>query len=260
MLFGLFRRRRRIRIDVASLCECGPVRAENQDRVLVNRRGLVFCVADGMGGGEGGGEASAIVCRELAAVLRRRTDFVDRVHLVDEAIRRADEMVRAYAAKAGYRQMGSTVTVLVGDPEDGRSAIVGNIGDSRVYCLHGDEFRQLTRDHTMESEILRRSGARGGAPSLLEARASALSHVLTRAVGVGDDVHADWRKVDLFEGDVFLVCSDGVHGAMPQDVLKDALAQGGRASEMVERIRRAVLASGAADNFSAVVVKIGGAQ
>jgi len=257
MLFGILKRRRRRRVDIASLCECGLVRRENQDHVLVNRRGLVFCVADGMGGGEGGGEASEVVCGEIASVLKRRTEFGERIRLVDEAIRRADAEVRARAAKAGYRQMGSTVTVLVADPEDGRSAVVGNIGDSRVYCLRGGGLRQLTRDHTMGNELMKRTGERGSL-AMLDARSAAFSHVLTRAVGVGKDVRPDWRKVDMNEGDVFLVCSDGVYGAIPSDAVRNALAQGGRASEMVERLRTAVLAGGAADNFSAIVVKVGG--
>lgn len=257
MLFGLFRRRRSIHVEIASFCECGPVRRENQDHVLVNRRGLVFCVADGMGGGEGGGVASEIVCREISKAVSRRTDFPERVRLVDAAVRRADADVRAYAAKAGYRQMGSTATVFVGDPEDGRSAVVGNVGDSRVYCLRAGEMRQLTHDHTMEREILRRNSSRQQTPAT-EARASMLAHVLTRAVGVGTEARLEWRKVDMREGDVFLLCSDGVYGYIAPQALKDAVASGGSAKAIAARISALVEERGAHDNFSAIVVKIGG--
>jgi protein phosphatase len=257
MLFGFFRRRRSIHVEIASFCKCGFVRRENQDHILVNRRGLVFCVADGIGGGEGGGVASEIVCREISRSVSKRTDFPERARLVDAAIRRADAEVRAYAAKAGYRQMGSTATVFVGDSEDGRSAVVGNVGDSRVYCLRADEMRQLTHDHTMEREILRGNSSRP-LSAATEARASMLAHMLTRAVGVGNDACLEWRKVDMREGDVFLLCSDGVYGFLTPQELKDAVGSGGSAKEVAARISTRVEEHGAPDNFSAIVVKIGG--
>ena len=257
MLFGLIKLRRRVHVDISSLSECGPVRRENQDHILVSRRGLVFCVADGMGGGEGGGTASSIVCREMNKVLAKRTDFPERVRLVDGAVCAADAEVRAFAAKAGYRQLGTTVTILVADPEDGRSAAVGNIGDSRVYRLREGELKQLTRDHTMEREILRRRSVRQVDASV-ETRASMLSHVLTRAVGVGNESKLDWRKIDMHAGDVFLVCSDGVYGFVKPDALKAALASGEAAKDIVRRIGDLVLEGGAGDNYSAIVVKIGG--
>ena len=165
--------------------------------------------------------------------------------------------MRAFAAKAGYRQMGTTVTILVADPEDGRSAAVGNIGDSRVYRLREGELKQLTRDHTMEREILRRRSVRQVDASV-ETRASMLSHVLTRAVGVGNESKLDWRKIDMHAGDVFLVCSDGVYGFVKPDALKAALASGEAAKDIVRRIGDLVLEGGAGDNYSAIVVKIGG--
>ena len=256
-MFGLFKRRRRIHVDISHFSECGPVRRENQDNVFVNRRGLVFCVADGMGGGEGGAIASGMICRQLGASLAKRTDFPERVRLVDDAVRRADAEVREFAAKAGFKQMGSTATVLVVDAEDGRSAVVGNIGDSRVYCLSAGEFRQLTNDHTMEREIFRHHSSRPGG-QMAETRASMLSHVLTRAVGVGQNTRLDWKKVDMHSGDVFLLCSDGVHGMVPPALLKGALSEGGRAKDIAERICALVESAGASDNFSGIVVKIGG--
>ena len=253
-MFGFFRARR-FRVDIASFSECGLVRPSNQDHIFVNRRGLVFCVADGMGGGEGGAEASDIICQEIAASLKRRMDFGDRVRAVDESIRRADTAVRVYAKKAGFRQMGSTVTVMIADSEDGRSAAVGNIGDSRIYRFRAGVLKQLTDDHTMVDEIRRRTG-RG--MTVYDARTAMFSHVLTRAVGVGSDVRADWRKIDMRKGDAYLVCSDGVHGVVPQDAIRGAFALGGKSAEIAERIRDLVLACGAPDNFSAIVVQIGG--
>ena len=127
MLFGLMGGGRRFKVDVAFTSERGFVRKENQDHVIVDQKALVFCVADGMGGGEAGGEASDIVCRNVDSVLHDYAGFADRVRLVDEAIRRADGDIRSVAASAGYRQMGSTVAVLV---SDGRRILgVVSLGD-----------------------------------------------------------------------------------------------------------------------------------
>ena len=238
MLFGLVGTQRKFKTDVAFTSECGLVRRENQDHLVADPKTLVFCVADGMGGGEAGGEASAAVCRNVDSVLHERASFADRVRLVDDAIHRADGEIRAVSAAAGYRQMGSTVAVLVSD----------------------GKLRQLTRDHTLTAEILSHRLPQGAKP-LADVRALALSHVLTRAVGVGQErLKVDWRKVDVKEGDVMLLCSDGVHGAVAPSALAAAMVAGGGAKEMLGRICSLVVASGARDNYSAVVVKIGGAK
>ena len=256
MLFGLVGTQRKFKTDVAFASECGLVRRENQDHLVADPKALVFCVADGMGGGEAGGEASAAVCRNVDSVLHERASFADRVRLVDDAIHRADGEIRAVSAAAGYRQMGSTVAVLVSDGK--RIAAVGNVGDSRVYRLRDGKLRQLTRDHTLTAEILSHRLPQGAKP-LADVRALALSHVLTRAVGVGQErLKVDWRKVDVKEGDVMLLCSDGVHGAVAPSRLAAAVAAGGGATEILGRICSLVVASGAKDNYSAVVVKIGG--
>ena len=257
MLFGLMGGSRRFKVDVAFTSERGLVRKENQDHVIVDQKALVFCVADGMGGGEAGGEASDIVCRNVDSVLHDYAGFADRVRLVDEAIRRADGDIRSVAASAGYRQMGSTVAVLVSDGR--RIAAIGNVGDSRVYRLRAGRLQQITRDHTLAEELAQHS-SRSARP-VADVHALSLSHVLTRAVGVGQEpLKVDWHKVDVVEGDVLLLSSDGVHGFVPHPVLLDAVQVGGSAMEIVDRIAALVVESGARDNYSAIVVKIGGAK
>ena len=257
MLFGLMGGRRKFRVDVAYTSERGLVRKENQDHVIADPKALVFCVADGMGGGDAGGEASEIICRNVDSVLHDYASFADRVRLVDDAIRRADGDIRSVAASAGYRQMGSTAAVLVSDGR--RIAAIGNVGDSRVYRLRAGRLQQITKDHTLAEELAQHS-SRSARP-VSDVHALALSHVLTRAVGVGlEPIKVDWHKVDVVEGDVLLLCSDGVHGFVPHPVLARALLAGGSAREIVDRIAALVVESGARDNYSAIVVKIGGAK
>ena len=258
MLFGLMGERRKFKVDVAFMSERGLVRKENQDHVVADPKTLVFCVADGMGGGEAGGEASNIVCRCVDSVLHDCASFADRVRLVDDAIRRADGDIRTFAANAGFRQMGSTAAVLVSDGK--RIAAIGNVGDSRVYRMRAGRLQQITKDHTLAEELAQHCPSRIAKP-FADIRAIALSHVLTRAVGVGQEpLKVDWHKIDVVDGDVLLLCSDGVHGSVPHPMLLGAVLAGGSSKEIIDRIATMVVESGARDNYSAIVVKIGGSK
>ncbi len=251
-------RRRRVRIDVAALSDRGLVRAENQDHVWVNRGRLFYCVADGMGGGDGGAKASEIVCRCLGAAVAPRTDFAERLKRIHEALAKANADIRAYAAQAGFtRQMASTAALLAVDPATCRQAVVGFIGDSRVYQLRAGALVQLTHDHTIACELSRHPASRAVAEGLKD-RSLAIAHMLTRAVGVQPDVDPEWRRVDVRRADTFLVCTDGLYDAASEAAIRDALAAGGTAKEIAARLGRLAVAGGAGDNYSLVVVKIGG--
>ena len=107
-------------------------------------------------------------------------------------------------------------------------------------------------------ELMSRRPVQGAKP-FADVRYLALSHVLTRAVGVGQEpLKVDWHKIDVVDGDVLLLCSDGVHGFVPHSVILDAVLAGGSAREIVDRIAAIVVENGARDNYSAIVVKIGG--
>ncbi|MBQ6137478.1 MAG: serine/threonine-protein phosphatase [Kiritimatiellae bacterium] len=257
MLLDWFRQKRRVyTIESASLSDRGLVRADNQDHVVAYRGRASFCVADGMGGGEGGAKASELVCRHFVKAVVARRGFADRIRRVAEAIDRANADIRDFADGAGYRQMGSTVAALVLDEGASFQAIVAHVGDSRVYRYRAGVLEQLTRDHTMASELTRRAcGATAAAA--LAGRTSVLSHVLTRAIGIEDTVKVDWRRVDFRAGDQFLVCSDGVYDMIDHDGIRKAFAQGGRPRDVVERLAAGVVRGGAADNYSIVVLRIG---
>lgn len=243
--------RKRIFVDVASVCERGLVRPDNQDHVLVNRRNCVFCVADGMGGGDGGAEASEIVCSTISEAVARRTDFANRLRLVDVALAKANSSIHDHAVAHGYAKMATTATVLVLDAEESDNAVVGNIGDSRIYRFRHDKLKQLSRDHTMANELI--SCTQSSTDAIVR---RSLSHVLTRAVGVEPELAVDWRRIEVRHGDAFLLCSDGVYDMVDDGELRAAFAADGNASAIVRRISEKAIAAGAEDNFSIVVVKV----
>lgn len=245
----IFRSRPALRLDIASCCECGPVRYENQDSILVDRRNRVFAVADGMGGADGGAEASAAVVKEIAGKLGLRPSLPMLVRRVDEAVAAANCKILDFSRRAGYSGMGSTLTLLA----VGRagSAIVGNIGDSRVYRYRSGEFAPLTRDHSLVNDFTAESGDTEAAVVR-----KLFSNVITRAVGMSDDAAVEWNRIDVQQGDAFLVCSDGVHGYVGIDSIRGAFAAGGRAKDICAKLSRRVLGAGAPDNYSIIVVKV----
>lgn len=252
----LRRRKRRFDVDSATFSDRGLVRPDNQDHVLAyGARGL-YCIADGMGGGEGGAKASEIACASISRAVSRRTDFAERVKRTDEALRSANVEIRDYAAKAGYRQMATTAAVLLLDLAEGRQGVVGSVGDSRVYRFRGGELVQLTRDHTMACELSRTIGGRAMSAGI-SGREHLLSHVLTRAIGIEPEVKPEWRRIDFAAGDAFLVCSDGLYDMADAAAIRAAVAAGGRAKDVVARLAETVVKNGASDNYSMIVVKVG---
>ena len=249
-------KKKTIAIEVASFSDRGLVRPDNQDHLLVNRRNNVFCIADGMGGGEGGAQASEILCDSVAKAVSRRAEFGELVRNVDGAFSVANEAIRKFALDHGYRQMATTAAVLILDSEEGGHAMVGNIGDSRIYRFRNGEMKVLTRDHTMVGELLRKIGANSHfAPEELS-RNNSLAHVLTRAVGSEGKVKADWRRTEVKDGDLFLLCTDGVYDMIDFHALRGAFAAGGKSSEIMARLQDLVLSGGAEDNYSMIVLKI----
>lgn len=229
------------RFEVSAVCDIGKVRSENQDAILVREDAGLFAVADGMGGGMDGALASRWVCDALGEA--------ESAAQLDAAIARANDRIRYYAQARRYRMMGSTLAlVAAGNFAPAGQALVGWIGDSRVYLHSGGEMRLLTRDHTVRNAI-----AGGELPpsqrSVLSAQPSLLS-LLTRAIGMETEIRMDSCLVELLPGDRLLICSDGVHGMLGAEELGALL--GG--DDPVLAISAAVRARGAADNFSMIVL------
>ena len=249
-------RRRRLHLRVVSVSEKGLVREENQDSLYVNRRQGVFAVADGMGGGEGGAAASAIVCGALRKSLRFGASFHSTIAKVSDAIRFANSEIRRAAVKAGYRHMGSTVTAFMIDRKTEKTAVIGYVGDSRVYRSRFGTLTQLTYDHTMTGELMRRSATKAMFASF-SGRNSPLAHVLTRAAGAEEEVHPDWCKIDLRRGDRYLICTDGVYDELSDGEIREFLKMKAPLREISRRLSAAIEKAGAGDNYSFIIIETG---
>lgn len=233
--------------DSFGITHRGAVRAANEDAVLVRPDagpGLgLFAVADGMGGHEAGEVASALVVECLAA-LAPAASGVALLRAAAGALAEANRALRRLAGPG--RCIGTTALVLVASA--GRVAWVW-AGDSRLYRWRAGRLVPLTRDHRYVETLVAQGLI---APEAAEAHP--LSHVLTRAVGAEDELDLDRGEAEVAAGDVLLLCSDGLTGAVPEAEIARLLG-GGSARAMAEALLETALGLGAEDNVTAVLLR-----
>src|SRR5262245_31338535 len=230
-------------VEVAHLSDTGRIRHHNEDRSLASPRVLV--VADGMGGAKAGEVAA-----QMAVDAVRR--LVGPVHEGDVrgAVERANRAIRRLASddpdKSG---MGTTFTAAM--LEDGRLDVV-HVGDSRAYLWRDGKLRQLTEDHSVVAELLRR-----GSISPEDAETHPHRNVITRALGAEPEVTVDTFSEYLRDGDVVLLCSDGLSSYVSEEdiarALGDAVTLADAAKALVERANGA----GGTDNVTVVLARVG---
>lgn len=231
------------RIESDARTHEGRVREHNEDSYCAREPNGLWAVADGMGGHEGGEWASAKIVEKLDALELPR-DLEASCALVKDAIERANRAILLEAQRRG-RQMGSTVVTILVEGE--RYAVLW-VGDSRAYLLRDGALKQLSRDHSQVQEMVDRGIMR---PE--EAVGHPMSHILSRAVGVREEVQVDTVTGDVLPGDVFLLCSDGLHGYVGEADIARLLARGAP-DAATEQLVELTLANGAPDNVTVVAI------
>ncbi len=230
-------------VELADLSDTGRVRRHNEDRSL--GRPPVIAVADGMGGAKAGEIAAQLAVEEVAR-LEEPIGLGD----VREAVGRANSAIRRMARddpdKSG---MGTTFTAAM--LEDGRLDVV-HVGDSRAYLWRDGRLRQLTEDHSVVAELVRR-----GTISPEDAEHHPHRNVITRALGAEPEVVVDTFSEYLRDGDVVLLCSDGLSSYVAEPeiaaALDDSVTLADAARALVERANRA----GGTDNVTVVLARVG---
>ena len=221
----------------------------NEDAMVIDPAIGLFVVADGMGGHNAGEIASALAVKSLQEFLGRADDANEST--VAEALCLAnDQVLNAATSNPTYEGMGTTVVAAC--VRDG-SLVFGSVGDSRIYRMSGGTLEQLTDDDSWVSRVLP-----ADAIGSEEASRHPMRHVLTKVVGLREDMEPSVGSSQFVSGDTLLLCSDGLHGVVNDAAIASLLAQTGSveaiASELVER----ALSSGSTDNITAVVVRRSG--
>lgn len=242
-------------MKLAGKTDIGMVRSTNQDtfriEALDENLGLAL-ICDGMGGVQGGDRASALARRTITGVIRAGcADAVARGTVHDLLLQAVYEANRAIYLEAmvdpELHGMGTTAVTAVITPD---MAYIAHVGDSRLYQLRGEQFFQVTRDHSRVQQLLDE-----GAITPAEALTHPDRNVITRAVGVDRDVDVDLLDLPLQPGDKLLLCTDGLSGICEDTVIAGAL-YGLPAEEAADHLIHLANMGGGYDNITVVIAEM----
>jgi PPM family protein phosphatase len=221
-------------------------RKTNEDTFLVDLRLGLFVVADGMGGHNAGEVASAIAVRTVHDFIAGATPRTERV-LSEGLCLANDQVLNAAVEQPNYAGMGTTVVAacVIGD-----QVLFGSVGDSRIYLYRDGRLTQLTRDDSWVSRVLG-----DDALSADDVQRHPMRHVLTKVVGLREDLEPSMGARPFSAGDMLLLCSDGLHGSVGDELIAETLAREATARAAAETLVRLALDAGASDNVTVIVVR-----
>ncbi len=245
---------------MTGITDPGIMRDHNEDALVLRRENGLAVLADGMGGHQAGEVASAmavdIIERSIGSALdglaaQRPPERRAIKAMVTEAIQQANAAIHGQASsRAECGGMGTTVVVAL---FSGNRVCIGHVGDSRLYRYRAGHLEQLTEDHSMVQELLRR-----GLLTPEEARTSTNKNLVTRALGVEPQVQVDINEQGTQKDDVYLLCSDGL-----SDVLSDSDIElllrtfGGNLEDAARQMVTEANSKGGPDNISVILIHTG---
>ena len=231
--------------------DTGRVRKSNQDSIFLSETPVgplsnLFMVADGMGGHKGGEVASTSARDDLLRELEGKTPSVAALSGAIEEVNR--QIYHQQEHDDALTGMGTTLSVLwMSD----NFVYIGHVGDSRVYLLRDGEFKQMTLDHSLVEQLVRE-----GVLTEEEAQNHPMRNIITRAIGTDESVEVDVVVEERRKGDLWLACSDGLHGLVDDRQMRDALRQYAP-EKAADVLLKAALDAGGRDNVTLVIVHDG---
>jgi protein phosphatase len=250
-----------LRIDACALTDLGRVRKNNEDAYHTDAELDLYVLSDGMGGQAHGEIASRMAVETIVAHCResdsdtattwfgeRRADLCERSNRLASAVRLANLRIYESACQHPEREgMGATI---VAAWLDDRRLSLAHVGDSRAYLLRGGSLEQLTADHSLVAEHVRR-----GVMTPREAEASQLQNILVRALGTQDHVDVDVDEQILLEGDTLLLCSDGLTHMVTDPEIASTLITFQPAQAAAKRLIDLANEYGGLDNVTVIVIR-----
>lgn len=236
-----------------SLTDKGRTRNTNQDYVFCEENAVgsfpnLFIVADGMGGHNAGDTASRMCVEEVVSQIEQSTK-VTPIGIFEQAVAAANEKVfQASISDKALKGMGTTIvaTVVFGD-----TAYIVNVGDSRLY-VYKDTFRQVTIDHSLVEEMVQ-----SGKLHKEDMRTHPNKNIITRALGTNSEVKADCFEIEVDEGDVLLLCSDGLSNMLEDEKIERIIRSNREDMEEAgKQLVQAANEAGGKDNISVVLIQV----
>ncbi|MGH9463367.1 MAG: Stp1/IreP family PP2C-type Ser/Thr phosphatase [Vicinamibacteria bacterium] len=250
-----------MRVDSGSISDVGRKRKSNEDNYCANDEEGLYVVADGMGGHAAGEVASELVTSTIEEFIKLTSSDTDITWPfgVDEALTLSGNRLKTairYANRkllerikesAEYEGMATTVAAVLLERD---KANIAHVGDSRVYLIRGGDIRLLTNDHSWVNEQVM-----SGLIDSEQARTHPLRNVVTRALGGKEGLEVDMQVLELQDGDLLLLCSDGLTSMVEDVAILEVVKAGGReANGVARRLVEAANSSGGEDNITAIAL------
>lgn len=254
-----------MKLEIAAKTDPGCVRQNNEDSLAVDEELGLLLVADGMGGHNSGEVASELASSVVRDNLRRliiegkgpadaarlqpmKMNGPERAKQLEHSVKLANQAI--YEASLKYPKdhgMGTTVVAVLADP---KGMTVAHVGDSRLYVFRKGRLEQLTEDHSLVADQVRR-----GVISKEEAESSGLQNVLTRALGTEREVAVEVGEHPVLKGDVLLLCSDGLTKMVSEPEIGEILAKRPRPLDACDTLIQLSRDRGGVDNITIVIAR-----
>ena len=239
-------------LAIGASTDTGNLRGQNEDAHIAELN--LFAVADGMGGHNAGEVASAMAIEHLRGVA---LTGVASAEAFAQVVRDLNSAIYASATSTtDQRGMGTTLTAAallaptdnVAQPSQ---MVIANVGDSRTYLLRAGELRQLSVDHSYVQELVTE-----GLLTVEEAHTHPRRNIVTRALGIDSQVSVDTWTIPMFDGDRFMLCSDGLVDEVPLDEITELMQEHSAPQQIAERLVTAAKRHGGRDNITVIVVDV----
>jgi serine/threonine protein phosphatase PrpC len=249
-----------VKVQAAARTDLGLVRQNNEDNYYLAETIGLFVVADGMGGHASGEVASKMTVDIIRDYFKGsgkekpvqigpyRKDCSDATNRLASAVRLANMAV--YEASGSHPELQKMGTTVVAALIDGNRLSIAHIGDSRLYLIRAGNIEQLTDDHSIVNEQVKRELI-----TKEEASRSELKNILTRALGMAVDVEVDLAEMTMAPDDILILCSDGLSGMVEDDAMLSVIEESGDPSTACERLVAMANANGGKDNITMVIAR-----
>ena len=238
-------------MDAAGISHIGLVRKKNEDKFILDSNHNLFVICDGMGGHKGGEIASSIAAQIIGNTFRLSYNQ-DKMAALNVAISEANLKIwQAGVEKPEFQEMGTTVTAAI---INDNSLIIANVGDSSIFLLRENQIKKLTTDHTLARQMVV-----DGLLKETEVRSCSYNHVLTRALGVQQNVLIDNYIETILPQDYIILCSDGLSDMLEEAEMLSLINEnkaGANAKAIAQKLVDAALHKGGHDNITVIVLCI----
>ena len=239
-------------LAIGAATDTGNLRGQNEDAHIAEQN--LFAVADGMGGHNAGEVASAMAIEHLRSIA---ISGVSSAEAFAQIVRDLNGAIYTSAtATTDQRGMGTTLTAAAlltstSDTDQPAQIVIANVGDSRTYLLRSGVLRQMSVDHSYVQELVTE-----GLLTVDEARTHPRRNIVTRALGIDEQVSVDTWTIPMFDGDRFMLCSDGLVDEVPLDEITEMMREHSAPQLVAERLVTAAKRHGGRDNITVIVVDV----